>query len=230
MISVIIPTYNNATFLDQCLAGVFAQTFKNIEVIVVDDGSSNPDDVIAVISKYTGIQLIQQKNHGAPHARNTGFNASKGDEVIFLDSDAVMHPSMLQVLHDALTDSDAGYAYSQFKHGHKVFRSHEFDSELLSRQNYIHTSALIRRTVFPGFDESLKKFQDWDLWLTLAKNGHSGIFINQILFRVVDTHGTMSRWLPSFLYAVPWPIFGYTPKAISRYEHAKQIIVKKHNL
>lgn len=91
---------------------------------------------------------------------------------------------------------------------------------------YINTAALIRKEHFLGFDEKLKKFQDWDLWLTMSEAGHSGVWLNQILYRV-NTGGaqTMSHWLPG-------PAYKFLPflSAVKKYNQAKAVIMKKHNL
>jgi len=78
----------------------------------------------------------------------------------------------------------------------------------------------------PGFDEKLKRFQDWDLWLTMAEAGHHGVWLNQFLYKV-NTGGaqTMSHWLPSSAYK----FLPFLP-AVKRYNLAKAIIIKKHNL
>ena len=82
----------------------------------------------------------------------------------------------------------------------------------------------MRAEVFPGFDEDLKKFQDWDLWLTIGEKNGRGIWIDQVLFQVA-TGGTMSSWLPSIAYRLlpMWP-------AVRRYQQALKIIKRKHNL
>ena len=86
--------------------------------------------------------------------------------------------------------------------------------------------ALIRREDFPatGWDESLKKFQDWDLWLTMLSLGKIGYFIPQVLF-TISTGGVMSSWLPSFAYK----LLPFLP-TVKKYKAAKAVIFKKHGL
>ena len=230
MISIIIPVFNNYTTLPKCLAGVFKQTYKDIEVIVVDDGSENPDRILQITKEYPQVKYIRQKNQGAPAARNRGFAESKGQFLLFLDADIVLKKDALAEMLAALKKSSAAFCYSAFRLGWKKFALVEFDLEKLKKTNYIHTSSLIKREVFPGFDESLKKFQDWDLWLTLVEKGYFGVGINKVLFKIIDTHGTMSVWLPKFIYKLPWPLFGFTPKALKSYQQAEKIIKQKHNL
>jgi len=91
---------------------------------------------------------------------------------------------------------------------------------------YINPMALLRREHFPvgGWDESIKKFQDWDLWLTVLEAGHQGIFVPEVLYSV-STGGTMSVWLPAFAYK----LCPFLP-AVKKYWAAMKIIKQKHNL
>lgn len=86
LVSIVIPCYNRENYIQQAVDSALSQTYSNIEVIVVDDGSK--DNSLAVLSNYEEkIQVISQTNKGVSAARNTGFYASKGDFIIFLDSD-----------------------------------------------------------------------------------------------------------------------------------------------
>jgi hypothetical protein len=116
------------------------------------------------------------------------------------------------------------YVYSSFKYGSKTFKLWPFNANKLKKIPYIHTTSLIRQKHFPGFDEKIKRLQDWDLWLTMLKQGYIGIWIDKILFKV-HTGGTMSGWLPSFIYKV----MPFLP-SVKKYKQAVEIIKKKHNL
>jgi hypothetical protein len=159
------------------------------------------------------------------------FQLSKGEYVLFLDADAVLQPNMLnELIHALQVRQEVGFAYSSFYFGRTLFTGKPFDVEALKKQNYIHTSALIRRSVFPGFDPALKKFQDWDLWLALAENGVKGFFVDEVLFSLKPRKTGMSQWLPSFMYRIPWPILGYTPRLVKKYREAEALIRKKHHI
>jgi len=95
---------------------------------------------------------------------------------------------------------------------------------------YITTTSLIRAKDFPGFDESLKKFQDWDLWLTMLEQGKIGVWIPEVLFSAKPRKAGISTWLPSFIHKIPWPIFGWMPREVENYQKAKRVIEEKHNL
>jgi len=229
-ISVIIPVYNHEEELRECLEALEKQTLKPFEVIVVDDGSQQAISLQVSSFSFPTRLISLDKNSGAPVARNTGFKASTGELVIFLDADAVLKPEALEKLSHALETSKADFAYSGFYWGKKLFVSKAFDLELLKKENYIHTSALIRREAFPDFDESLKKFQDWDLFLTMAEDKKSGVLIEEPLFFVKPRKNGISRWLPSVAYDIPWGVLPFRPKTIQKFEHAKTIIQKKHGL
>jgi len=222
LISVIIPAFNSRKTIANCLASIKNQTLKNFEIIVVNDGST--DDTQQIVAATSNVTLINQTNLGAAAARNRGTRAAHGNFLIFCDADIIARPTLLQTMYDALQKNPAAsYAYSSFKFGYKTFKLFAFDPARLERMPYIHTTALIRREHFPGFDENLKRFQDWDLWLTMLEQRHTGVFINQVLFQVASG-GTMSQWLPKIAYQLP-----FLPR-VKTYRQAEAIIKSKHHL
>lgn len=231
MISIIIPIYNHADKISKCLDSILRQTYKEIEVIAVNDGST--DNISAVIEKYkiiykqAGYNLfyLSQKNQGAPTARNAGFKISKGDYLFFCDADSVLQPDTLEKMLKTLeANPSKSFAYSSFLWGKKLFKAGSYDENKLKQMPYIHTMALIRKLDFPGWDESIKKFQDWDLWLTMLANGKKGIWIDEILF-TISPGGVISSWLPSFAYKL-FPFL----KQVKKYNEAMKVIKEKHKL
>lgn len=229
MISVIIPCYNVAESVAATLASVWNQTWKNLEVIVVNDGST--DDLERAVKPWRDrIIYLRQSNLGAPAARNRGAAAATGQWWLFLDADTLLTPDALMTMATTLNaHPEAAYVYSDFQFGRKAFRLHEFSATALKRLNYIHTSSLLRPAAFPGFDSTLKRFQDWDIWLTMMAHGHGGLWIPRQLFRVADA-GTMSRWLPSFVYQLPLIGRGRGSGNIAKYRAAEAIVREKHGL
>jgi glycosyltransferase involved in cell wall biosynthesis len=233
-VSVIIPTYQHATALPACLDSVLVQTYSDMQIIVVDDGST--DATQDVLSHYTGrITIIQQENQGSNAARNNGAAQATGTLLLFCDADVVLEPNCVARMVQALADHPtASYAYSAFVFGWKKFPLWEFSAEKLRKENYIHTTSLIRREHFPGFDVTLKRMQDWDLWLTMLERQHTGVWIPDVLFRVsvVQERSLMNKsaWLPSFMYRIPWSRFGIHIPAVEAKAAAEAIVRKKHHL
>jgi glycosyltransferase involved in cell wall biosynthesis len=229
-ISVIIPTYQHGDTIETCLLSLFAQTFRDFEIIVVNDGST--DNTAEVLEKYKDrVKIINQENRGAPSARNRGFREAIGEFLIFADADINAKPEMLAKMLEALEKHpEASYAYSSFVWGRKKFGLHEFDGGALKKMNYITSTTLLRREHFPGWDESLKKFQDWDLWLQMLEQAHTGVWVPEFLFTVKPRRTGISSWLPSFMYKITWEKIGWTPKAIKKYNDALKIIKTKHHL
>ena len=238
-ISIIIPVYNHAKELAKCLDSVLNQTFKNFEVIIVNDGSQ--DNFLKVVKRQKqkfefqnlSLKIIQQENQGSNAARNSGFKKSNGEYVIFLDADIMTKKDMLEKMLKALEENrGASYAYSSFKFGFKTFKLWKFDAERLRQMPYIHTSSLIRREHFASFDEKIKKLQDWDLWLAMFAKGYNGIWISEVLFKVSVNilRGGISVWLPSFFYKIPWQKFGIKIEEVEKYKKAMEIIKNKYHI
>ncbi|MEY4722972.1 MAG: hypothetical protein RLZZ324_485 [Candidatus Parcubacteria bacterium] len=229
-ISIVIPSYQHATELPLCLESVFAQTFTDYEIIVVNDGST--DDTDGAVKPYLkALTYIKQENKGGNHARNRGFKEARGRFVIFCDADVIMRPDMLEKMLAALeTHPEASYAYSSFKFGWKRFPLWAFDAARLKQLNFIHTTSLIRREHFPGFDEAIRRLQDWDLWLTMLEQGRTGVWIPEFLFTCLPHKGGISLWVPGWFYKVPWKKFGIRMTNVEKFHAAREIMVKKHAL
>lgn len=184
LVSIIIPAYNQAHYLGRAIQSALAQTHSDLEVIVVDDGST--DDTAAVAQGFADPRLryVYQVNRGLSAARNTGLRHASGDFVSFLDSDDQFLPHKLELLLAELERyPEAGLAAGQaipvdpdgqpigqvFAKGLPAEAAHW----LLG--NPLHVgSVLLRRawqTRVGYFDESLRSYEDWDLWLRLARAG-----------------------------------------------------------
>lgn len=232
-VAVVIPCRDHAAELEKALESLERQSLRPVEVVVIDDASR--DDVNSVVEKFSGRLPIRSErfaeNRGAPAARNRGAEMTVSPYLLFLDADVVLGVDSLKRFVEALAAApDAAFAYSNFIWGWKTFKARQWDAESLKKLNYIHTTSLIKRGAFPGFDPSLKKFQDWDIWLTMAERGAKGVWIDDYLFVVKPRASGMSSWLPSFMHKLPWPIWGWMPKEIKKYRDAENVIRQKHGL
>lgn len=232
-ISIIIPTYQHGLALQSCLSSVFAQTIEPEEIIVIDDGST--DGTREVLLPYENrLIVIHQENQGVQKSRNRGYEIAQQPYLLFLDADVVMRFDMLEKMYEKLQKHpEASYVYSGFRFFWKRFSSFPFDPAKLEKMNFIHTSSLMLRDHFPGFDVSLKKFHDWDIWLSMLKEGHIGVFIDEELFRITqagDHRVYISKWLPKYIYQVPWSFLGWKPASVDGYEKARDVIYQKHQI
>ena len=185
LISVVIPVYNRAATIFDCLRSVQAQTYQNWEVIVADDGSRDgtPEITERVAREDARIRLVRQdRNRGAQAARNSGIHAAKGDWIAFLDSDDQYLPHSLEVRLNVvlregaeLVHSDcyiidvdgsrrlydrrpiSGYAYARLLRGEGPM----FQGLLVSKKALIHINYL---------DENIVAFQEWETAIRLAKH------------------------------------------------------------
>jgi glycosyltransferase involved in cell wall biosynthesis len=240
LVSVVIPAWNHADTLGACLASIEAQTYRPLEVIVVDDGSADATaarfaERVDAAVPYQFIRLPE--NRGAPAARNVGATQASGEFLLFVDADAVLIPQAIErMVRTILSHPNARFAYSSFRFGWKTFPCGPFDLEAVRKSPQFHTTSLLRRSAFPGFDESLKKFQDWDLWLTVIEQTtpehqpQAGVWIAEELFQIKVRKEGMSRWFPSIVHRLPWPMFGWMPQEIRRYREWKAVVLRKHQL
>lgn len=191
-VSVIVPAYNAEATIETTLETISSQTYAPIEVIVVDDGSN--DRTSEILARYDArVRIIRQENRGASAARNRGFQESKGDFVLFCDADVTLEPTMIGALVRTLElHPEAAYGYSSFRFGWHTFDLFDFDPERLKEENYISTMSLIRREAFLGFDERLRRYQDWDLWKRMLGKGLRGIWYPKRLF-AAPLRGGISR-------------------------------------
>lgn len=114
LISVIIPVYNREKLVEECLDSLIAQTYKNLEIILIDDGST--DNTLNICKKYANndsrFKIIELSHKGVSSARNTGLDAAQGEYIFFIDSDDVIHPLLLEALYHSMKENNAEIAGS----------------------------------------------------------------------------------------------------------------------
>ncbi len=185
LVSVIIPTYNCARYIAKAVDSVLAQTYPSVEIIVIDDGST--DDTLEVLSRYYGrITTISQSNQGQAAARNAGLAAAKGKYLALLDADDTWLPQRLACLVPLLENGACDLATSNARYvnddGEPLglyyplsFRSPtvgQYERELW--QNEIFGMAVAPTSLFRlhQFDEGMRGGpEDWDIWLRMLRDG-----------------------------------------------------------
>ena len=184
MISVVLPTYNRGPLLMRAVSSVLNQTYSDIELLIVDDGSSDcTRDVVSKIDDPRVKYLYQDVNRGACAVRNIGVNAARGEYIAFQDSDDVWYPEKLeqQLAYLQETQSDVVFcAFFRYQDGEKEgaqfpaerVKSGRIRYETLLAKNLISTQTILgKRECFLAepFNEQFPRLQDWELVLRLAK-------------------------------------------------------------
>jgi len=181
LVSVIIPCFNAEKFIAETIQSTLDQTYPNIEIIVVDDGST--DNSFKIASSFSDVIVLSQNNAGVASARNNGFNHSKGSYVCFLDADDWLYPTTIYDKLNALLSSKAAIAHGQVivtdetltPTGATLLGARE--DTLKALLNYsppaipCPSNALIARWAIERcglFDTNLSTSADYDMWLRIA--------------------------------------------------------------
>jgi glycosyltransferase involved in cell wall biosynthesis len=179
VVSVIIPCYNHAHFLGEAIESVINQTYPYVEIIVVDDGST--DDTAQIAKAYPNIHCVRQNNFGLSRARNVGLSYSKGTYITFLDADdSLFHDAIDIGLRALASRNDFALAFGLFvtvgsiQSMQKLSRETNYGYKELLQRNVIGNpgSALYCRWVFTeigGFDEANSPAADYDLYLRATR-------------------------------------------------------------
>ncbi|GIK61339.1 MAG: glycosyltransferase [Ignavibacteriota bacterium] len=186
-VSVIIPTFDRPNFLDDALESLTNQSFKDFEVIVINNGEVKISDLIERFSGRISIRLYDSEIKGnVSHAKNIGLKAASGKYVAYLDDDDWYHPEHLQTLYDFLENSEIMFAYTdalvelQDKKDNTYFTtkkfveySKDFNRNLLLIKDYIFTPCVMHHRrcfeVVGYFDEKLSTDEDMDMWIRMSR-------------------------------------------------------------
>lgn len=210
-VSIIIPAFNTAPFIDETLRSVFAQTYADFEVIVINDGSPDTKELESVLEAYLPrIIYLKQANRGSGGARNTGIHHARGEYLAFLDSDDAWLPDFLACQMKLLSETpsldvvycDAEYFGNRALHG-KTFMQNCPSKGQVTLENLIRedcqvlfSCSVARRKVMEHaglFDETLRCCEDYDLWLRVVYcGGHIG-YHNRVLGRHRYRSDSLSR-------------------------------------
>jgi len=203
-VSVIIPTYNRPHFLKEAIKSVLYQTFKDFELIIVDDNSSIKikEKAIDIFSDDRIIYIKNNTNLGGSGARNKGIEIAKGKYIAFLDDDDIWAKSKLEKQLEVFSQNESidivycnRFIINENKqiislrehHKNNDLSQEQFYLELLKKNNIVGGSSSFlasKKTLIQvnGFDESIRSAQDLDLFLRLAKNGNKFYCVNFPLY------------------------------------------------
>lgn len=187
LVSVVIATYNMGQYLPEAVSSVLAQKWSNLEVIVVDDGSTdNTSDQMDAFRNDDRVRYVPTENRGQPKAKNRGLMEARGDFIAFCDADDLWDENKLCVQMPYFDDQKVGVVYSEVSYidqeGSRIAKPQPYDrhsgnvTDQLVIKNFVpFGTAVIRRECLErngGFDEELPMGIDWDLWLRYSVDWH----------------------------------------------------------
>jgi glycosyltransferase involved in cell wall biosynthesis len=197
-VSIIIPAYKTAPYIAETLDSVYAQTFTDFEVIVINDGSPDTVELERVLEPYRArLEYLTQDNRGLSAARNAGIARARGEFVALLDSDDVWEPEYLEHQLAFLRQHELSVAYADavtfgdpMRSGRRFMDMHPSSGDvsiesLISQRCNVMVAVLARRDALVSaglFDESLRSSEDFDMWLRiLAAGGRIGYQRRQLV-------------------------------------------------
>ncbi len=194
MFSVIIPLYNKGNYIERCIRSVYNQTYKEFEVIVIDDGSTDESTLIVENLKFKNLQLIKQVNQGVSVARNRGIERAINPYIAFLDADDFWHPNYLEMAHQVILNNSnvqiIGTHYTREEQkwkdtGHlDYYRIQNYFSHAIRTTLFLTSSTIIRKSFFEQnlhFNPLLTKGEDLDVWFRAVLNSDSIFYIKNTL-------------------------------------------------
>ena len=213
-VSLILPVYNSERFLNKCLDSVIRQTLKNIEVLIVNDGSTDESPAIIkyYAEKYPFITVINQENAGQALARNRALQIAQGEYCAFVDSDDYMEEKMLEILYQAAVASKADVVICNWKevdeHGQCLMHNEheEFHRKTLTKDEVIKEflmnkkqliegfswNKLIKRSIFADYQIQYPrmKYEDIPTMFKVLMKAKSYFYVNDSLYYYVQHQGS----------------------------------------
>lgn len=205
LVTVVVTVYNHEQYISECLTSIFKQTYQNIELIIMNDGSTDQSEkVIKELlpeSPFQYTKYVYQRNSGLVFARNNSFSYIKGDFLLFVDSDNFLDEDYIESLLKGLKETDGDIAYGNLYDPDKkelFLKSETFSLEKYLFGNYIDSCSLIRTSVIgeARYDAELnrKKLEDYDFFLQLIINNHAKpIYCSEVKLNYRVLENSLSR-------------------------------------
>lgn len=198
LVSIIVPCYNQAQYLDECLQSVVNQTYQDWECIIIDDESL--DNTAEVVSKWANkdirFKYLFQENAGVCKARNLGIHNSNGTFILPLDADDYISENYLEACIKSIENTKSKIVFGRVsffgEKTNELILQNTVEIKDLLEFNKIHCSGLFRKEDFfktGGYDENMKfGFEDWELWINILKDGGKAIKANNCIlyYRIKD--------------------------------------------
>ncbi len=210
-VSVIIPCFNGGAYLEGALSSLRAQTYRDFEIVVVDDGSDDAETLRVLDGLGSDARLVRQDNRGLPAARNAGIAAAAGVLVLPLDCDDGIEPEFLERTVAALdADPDAGFAFCHLRlTGERqgvLAKDYNFFTQLFLNQ--LPYCLLMRKQTWDrlgGYDETMRRgYEDWEFNIRAGANGLFGVCVPEALFRYRVSDAGMLKSISNRLHAELW--------------------------
>ena len=180
LVSVVIPCYNQAQYLEEAVQSVIDQTYPNIEILIINDGSTDNTLDIALTLQHkhmNKIQIINQSNMGLPRSRNNGIKKAKGMYILPLDSDDKIEQTMIQKCIDILIHDQVDIVYTDihcFGIQNNIFIQKPEAASNILYVNLPPATSLYKREVWEknsGYKVNMKEgYEDWEFWVNAFKN------------------------------------------------------------
>lgn len=192
LVSIVIPCYNNEKTILETIESAINQTYQYIEIVVVNDGSTdNSDNIIRkIVATNKNVNYIKHENSGPSNSRNKGLLASNGSYLVFVDGDDLIYPEFIEkYVSEFIKNPQTKLVYSKAeyfgdKKGEWILK--DYSRKTFIGENCIPIFAMVRREDFIEagmFDTKLNYLEDWDLWITILKSNDTVYKIPEILYR-----------------------------------------------
>ncbi|MBG6187838.1 glycosyltransferase family A protein [Flavobacterium sp. CAN_S2] len=217
LISIVIPCYNDLKFIEQSVQSALNQTYENIEVILVDDGSDSATKTVLKRIEPTISTLITQDNQGQSVARNVGIRAAKGEYILVLDSDDFFEPTFCEkALPFFLKKTDIKIVTCQAN----LLFDNGFSTLSIPRggtiSDFMYFNEAFGSTIFKksdwekvnGYDEIMRKgFEDWEFYIRVVKDGGCVFVLQEVLFNYRKRNDSTTKRANTIKYELLYYIY-----------------------
>ena len=212
LVSIILPCYNAEKYIEKCIKSIIDQTYKNIELIIVDDGST--DNTLKILNKYKEnnkkIKIIEKANTGVSDSRNVGIQAANGKYIMFIDADDFYEKDAVEILYDALIKNNVNVARARYKRidnnriieESKISKFNDFNIEDIiynilkgNISCYVWVLIINRQTLEKHkikFNNDLKIMEDTLFYIQLIKK-EKIYFLDKIIYNYVENSSSATR-------------------------------------